>query len=254
MAHPNSFDARSELRVGDDSYEIFRLDALQSTYDVARLPYSLKILLENLLRTEGNGSVTKEDIEALATWDAGAEPSKEIAFTPARGLMQDFTGVPAVVDLAAMRDALVEEIGGVELGVVIDLHRVIDDEFDRLQRVDLRLVSAQADHPVAHGREIHDGGHAGEVLEENAGRRERDLFLRPRPDVPLREGADVVCVDEAAVLATQQVLEQDFQRVRQPGDFGEPGPLERRQAEDIDGRAARGELRPRIEGVGRGHP
>ena len=112
MAHPNSFDARGELRVGDRSYEVFRLEALQSKFDVARLPFSLKILLENLLRTEGNGSVDAADIEALATWDAKAEPSKEIAFTPARVLMQDFTGVPAVVDLASMRDAMADEIGG----------------------------------------------------------------------------------------------------------------------------------------------
>jgi aconitate hydratase len=102
----NSFDARSTLTVGDRSVEIFRLDALQASFDVARLPFSLKILLENLLRTEGNGSVEAADIEALATWDPAAEPSKEIAFTPARVVMQDFTGVPAVVDLAAMRDAM----------------------------------------------------------------------------------------------------------------------------------------------------
>src|SRR5690349_22747014 len=107
----NSFDARSTLEVGDRTLEIFRIDALQSGYDVARLPFSLKVLLENLLRTEGNGSVTKEDIEALATWDAGAQPSREIAFTPARVVMQDFTGVPAVVDLAAMRDAMAD-LGG----------------------------------------------------------------------------------------------------------------------------------------------
>ncbi|MCW3050394.1 MAG: aconitate hydratase [Solirubrobacterales bacterium] len=107
----NSFDARATLAVGDRSLEIFRLDALQSRYDVARLPFSLKILLENLLRTEGNGSVEAADIEALATWDAKAEPSKEIAFTPARVVMQDFTGVPAVVDLAAMRDAMAD-LGG----------------------------------------------------------------------------------------------------------------------------------------------
>ena len=75
-------------------YEIFRLDALQQRFDVARLPFSLKVLLENLLRTEGSGSVTAADIEALASWDAKAQPSKEIAFTPARVLMQDFTGVP----------------------------------------------------------------------------------------------------------------------------------------------------------------
>jgi aconitate hydratase len=109
--HPNSFDARGSLKVGDRELEIFRLDALQSKFDVARLPFSLKVLLENLLRTEGNGSVEAKDIEALATWDANAEPSNEIAFTPARVLMQDFTGVPAVVDLAAMRDAMAE-LGG----------------------------------------------------------------------------------------------------------------------------------------------
>src|SRR4051794_18352493 len=108
----NSFDARATLRVGDRELEIYRLDALQSKFDVARLPFSLKVLLENLLRTEGNGSVDREDIEALASWDAKADPSQEIAFTPARVLMQDFTGVPAVVDLAAMRDAMADELGG----------------------------------------------------------------------------------------------------------------------------------------------
>ena len=80
--HPNSFDARDTLKVGDREHTIFRLDALQSKYDVARLPFSLKVLLENLLRTEGNGSVTADDIEELARWDAKAEPSEEIAFTP----------------------------------------------------------------------------------------------------------------------------------------------------------------------------
>ncbi|HTY97769.1 MAG TPA: aconitate hydratase [Solirubrobacteraceae bacterium] len=107
----NSFGARDKLAVGEREYEVFRLGALQREYDVARLPFSLKVLLENLLRTEGNGSVTATDIEALARWDAKAEPSKEISFTPARVLMQDLTGVPAVVDLAAMRDAMAE-MGG----------------------------------------------------------------------------------------------------------------------------------------------
>jgi aconitate hydratase A / 2-methylisocitrate dehydratase len=107
----NSFDARDTLEVGGREYEIFRLDALQSRFDVARLPFSLKVLLENLLRTEGGGAVAASDIEALAGWDPQAQPSKEIAFTPARVLMQDFTGVPAVVDLAAMRDAMAE-MGG----------------------------------------------------------------------------------------------------------------------------------------------
>jgi aconitate hydratase len=109
--HPNSFEARDTLKVGDSEHTIFRLDALQSKYDVARLPFSLKVLLENLLRTEGNGSVQADDIEKLARWDAKAEPSEEIAFTPARVVMQDFTGVPAVVDLAAMRDAMAD-LGG----------------------------------------------------------------------------------------------------------------------------------------------
>jgi aconitate hydratase A / 2-methylisocitrate dehydratase len=107
----NSFEAQSTLEVGGDKHTIFRLDALQSKYDVARLPFSLKVLLENLLRTEGNGSVEASDIEALATWDANAQPSNEIAFTPARVVMQDFTGVPAIVDLAVMRDAMAD-LGG----------------------------------------------------------------------------------------------------------------------------------------------
>src|SRR5947209_18950706 len=94
------------LKVGDQAYEIFRLDALQGRYDVARLPFSLKILLENLLRKEDGEAVRAADVEALAQWDAKAEPSYEIAFTPARVLMQDFTGVPVVVDLAAMRDEI----------------------------------------------------------------------------------------------------------------------------------------------------
>jgi aconitate hydratase len=107
----NSFDAKATLSVGDRSYEIFRLDALQAKYDVARLPFSLKILLENLLRNEDGESIRARDIEALAKWNASAQPSDEIAFTPARVLMQDFTGVPAVVDLAAMRDAM-RDMGG----------------------------------------------------------------------------------------------------------------------------------------------
>ncbi len=102
----NSFDAQGPLEVGGKSYDIFRLDALQSKYDVARLPFSLKILLENLLRNEDGESIRKQDIVALASWNAKDEPSQEIAFTPARVVMQDFTGVPAIVDLAAMRDAI----------------------------------------------------------------------------------------------------------------------------------------------------
>ncbi|MET0206793.1 MAG: aconitate hydratase AcnA, partial [Thermoleophilaceae bacterium] len=106
MSQEDTFGARATLESGGESYEVFRLDALQDEYDVARLPYSLKILLENLLRHGED-----EGVKAVAGWDPKAEPSTEIAYTPARVLMQDFTGVPAIVDLAAMRDAM-EELGG----------------------------------------------------------------------------------------------------------------------------------------------
>src|SRR5256712_4900168 len=121
---------RGELKVGDRTYEIHRLDALQSSWDVARLPYTLRVLLENVLRTAGEA-----DVEAVAGWVAQEEPSREISFRPGRVLLQDFTGVPAIVDLAAMRDAMHDLGGGpskinpqqpVEL--VID-HSVQVDEF-----------------------------------------------------------------------------------------------------------------------------
>jgi len=103
----NSFGARSSLRVGDNEYEIYRLDALeQRGVSLSRLPYSLRILLENLLRTEDGRTVTADDVLALANWQPKATPDREIAFTPARVILQDFTGVPCVVDLAAMRDAM----------------------------------------------------------------------------------------------------------------------------------------------------
>src|SRR5215216_842213 len=102
----DAFSARSTFSVGDRSYEIHRLDALQERWDVARLPYTLRILLENVLR---NGD--EADVEAVAGWVATDEPSREISFAPARVLLQDFTGVPAVVDLAAMRNAMAD-LGG----------------------------------------------------------------------------------------------------------------------------------------------
>ncbi len=111
MAHPDSFGARSRLTVGDSSFEIFRLGALQERFDVYRLPYTLRILLENVLRHEDGVSVTAADVEAVASWVATEQPSREISFTPARVLLQDFTGVPAVVDLAAMRNAM-RDLGG----------------------------------------------------------------------------------------------------------------------------------------------
>ncbi|EXJ16087.1 aconitate hydratase AcnA [Imhoffiella purpurea] len=100
---PNSFNAKTNLNVAGQDYEIFKLDAVPGA---ERLPYSLKILLENLLRNEDGVTVTRQDIEFFGQWDSQAEPAKEIQYRPARVLMQDFTGVPAVVDLAAMRDAM----------------------------------------------------------------------------------------------------------------------------------------------------
>ncbi|GAA2204091.1 aconitate hydratase AcnA [Nonomuraea monospora] len=136
----NSFGSRDTLRVGDASYEIFRLDAVEGS---ARLPYSLKILLENLLRTEDGANITADHIRALGEWDPNAAPSVEIQFTPARVIMQDFTGVPCVVDLATMREA-VRDLGGdaarinplAPAEMVID-HSVIVDYFghpDAFQR------------------------------------------------------------------------------------------------------------------------
>jgi aconitate hydratase len=111
MAHPDSFGARSTLSVGGRDLEIFRLEPLQAQFDVYRLPYTLRILLENVLRLEDGVTVTGADVEAVAGWVASAEPSQEISFTPGRVLLQDFTGVPAVVDLAAMRNAM-RDLGG----------------------------------------------------------------------------------------------------------------------------------------------
>src|SRR6478672_3425068 len=139
----DSFGARDTLEVSGREFEIFRLDALQASHDVARLPYSLKVLLENALRLEDGESVTRENVEAIASWDATAEPSTEIPFQPARVLMQDFTGVPALVDLAAMRDAI-EELGGdasainplVPVDLIID-HSVQVDAFGNARAFDI---------------------------------------------------------------------------------------------------------------------
>jgi aconitate hydratase len=107
----NSFNTRDTLEVGSKAYEIYSLRKLAEAHDISRLPWTLRILLENLLRYEDEQTVTRSDIEALCNWDPQAEPDVEIAFRPARVLMQDFTGVPAVVDLAAMRDAMTQ-LGG----------------------------------------------------------------------------------------------------------------------------------------------
>jgi aconitate hydratase len=132
----DSFGARGELRVGDTSYQIYRLGAVEGMQDqIARLPFSLKILLENLLRTEDGANITADHVRAIAAWDPKAEPDIEIQFTPARVVMQDFTGVPCIVDLATMREAM-QELGGdadrinplAPAELVID-HSVIADLF-----------------------------------------------------------------------------------------------------------------------------
>ncbi len=143
----NTFNSRSTLKVGNKDYEIYRLDALDKQgISTAHLPFSLRILLENLLRTEDGRNVSKAEIRALAVWNKNSKPDKEIAFTPSRVLLQDFTGVPCVVDLAAMRDAM-KQLGGdptlinplqpVEL--VID-HSVQVDEFGNANAFDVNAL------------------------------------------------------------------------------------------------------------------
>ncbi len=136
MSSSDSFGAKGTLDVGEKSYEIFRLSAVEGDgIDVASLPYSLKILLENLLRTEDGVDITADDVRTLGSWDAEADPSKEIQYSPARVIMQDFTGVPAIVDLATMREAM-QDLGGdparinplAPAELVID-HSVIADVF-----------------------------------------------------------------------------------------------------------------------------
>jgi aconitate hydratase len=150
----DSFGARSTLEAGGREYEIYRLDVLQKQFDVARLPYSIKVLLENVLRLEDGESVSKEDVEAIAGWDANAEPSVEIPFQPARVLMQDFTGVPAVVDLAAMRDAM-EEIGGdpATINPLVDVDLVIDHSVQVDAFGNERAFAINAEHDFERNRE-----------------------------------------------------------------------------------------------------
>jgi aconitate hydratase len=145
-AHPNSFHAAATLTSGDKTVNYFDLHALESNgsgVELSRLPYSLRILLENLLRCEDGKTVTADDIRFLASWDAKAEPSREIAYMPARVLMQDFTGVPAVVDLAAMRDAMKvlggdpEKINPLQPAELVIDHSVQVDEYGTANAYDL---------------------------------------------------------------------------------------------------------------------
>ena len=138
----DSFNSRSEFKVGSNSYELFRLDALKDKGDFTKLPFALKILLENLLRNEDGVSVKSGDVENLLKWDPNAKESNEIGFMPSRVLLQDFTGVPVVVDLASMRDAM-EMLGGdpnlinpiQPVDLVID-HSVQVDKYGTKEAVD----------------------------------------------------------------------------------------------------------------------
>jgi aconitate hydratase len=145
MSHPNSFNAAATLTAGSQKVNYFRLNALEGV-NLARLPFSLRILLENLLRCEDGKTVTAEDIKFLASWDPKAEPSTEIAYMPARVLMQDFTGVPAVVDLAAMRDAMralggdPEKINPLQPAELVIDHSVQVDEYGTANAYDLNAA------------------------------------------------------------------------------------------------------------------
>jgi len=144
--HPDSFQSAGTLTSGSQTVRLFRLSALQKTANLTRLPYSLRILLENLLRCENGATVTADDIRFLAAWDPKAQPSREIAFMPARVLMQDFTGVPAVVDLAAMRDAMKtlggdpEKINPLQPAELVIDHSVQVDEFGTVNSYDLNAA------------------------------------------------------------------------------------------------------------------
>ena len=146
--HPDSFRSAATFISGKTSVNIFRLNALTESAgtNLSRLPYSLRILLENLLRHEDGHSVTADDITFLANWDPKAEPSREIAYMPARVLMQDFTGVPAIVDLAAMRDAMKtlggdpEKINPLQPAELVIDHSVQVDEFGTVNSYDLNAA------------------------------------------------------------------------------------------------------------------
>jgi len=147
QSHPDSFKSLSTLTSGSTQYQYFRLKALEKTCgNLSRLPFSLRILLENLLRHEDGRSVTADDIKFLAAWDPKAEPSREIAYMPARVLMQDFTGVPAIVDLAAMRDAMKmlggdpEKINPLQPAELVIDHSVQVDEFGTLRAYDMNAA------------------------------------------------------------------------------------------------------------------
>jgi aconitate hydratase len=223
MSSSDSFGARSTLAVSGRDYEVFRLDALAERFDVARLPYSIKVLLENVLRLEDGVSVGADDVEAIAGWDAAAEPSVEIPFQPARVLMQDFTGVPAVVDLAAMRDAM-EEIGGdpAAINPLVDVDLVIDHSVQVDAFGNAGAFAVNAEHDFERNRERYSflkwGQHSFdnfrvvppatgichqvnlEHLAQVVYRRESDGLLRAYPDTLVGTDSHTTMVNGLGVL------------------------------------------------------
>ena len=176
-----------------------------------------------------DAGVGRHDLEVVER--ALAPAQKRVALAVAREL-----------ELGVQR----ERVGAAE---VVDLHRVVDDELDRLQRVDAIGIAAERDDRVAHRGQVDDARHAGEVLQQDARRHERDFLLDVRGGVPLRQRADVVGLHERVVLAPQQVLEQDLHRVRQPRDAGESGLLERGQTVDLHRLSADADLGACTEAV-----
>ncbi len=210
----DSFGARSELAVGSHRYAIYRLDALAPHgLDITHLPYSLRILLENLLRTEDGKAVTADDIRSLAAWDPQAAPETEISFTPARVLLQDFTGVPAIVDLAAMRDAMAR-LGGDPA------------------RINPHAAGRACDRPLGAGRRLRLGG-------GTAHQRRARVRAQPR----------ALCVP---ALGPGRVRELQGGATgyghRAPGQPGVPGA---RRLHERDGRGRRRDAR--LPGHARGH-
>ena len=256
----DSFGARSTLEVGGRSYEIHRLDALQQRFDVARLPYSIKVLLENVLRLEDGESVTAADVEAIATWEAAAEPSIEIPYQPARVLMQDFTGVPAVVDLAAMRDAM-DEIGGdpAAINPLVDVDLVIDHSVQVDAFGNARAFATNAEREFERNRERYSflkwGQHAFdnfrvvppatgichqvnlEYISQVVYSRERDGTLAAYPDTLVGTDSHTTMVNGLGVLG--------WGVGRDRGRGGDAGPA------DLDAAAAGDRLPPR-RGASRG--
>ena len=186
----------------------------------------------------------REVLDVDLVHDAGFR--RDDAEVPERRLSPSQEHVAFAVPVVLEVRVQLQRVGAPE---VIDLHRVVDHQFHGLQRIDLFRAAAERDHAVAHGRQIDDARHAGEVLEQHARRHERDLVLQVRRGRPGREGPDVLGVHERRVLAAQEILEQNLQREGQAADMADAGLLERRQAEVIDRIGSDGQRRASAKGI-----